>query len=191
MDTPLRVHADRTVGLERATDARMGTLVLRRFTPFGDWIDDVPGVILVVPKPAVDVDAGADTWEPRAAHHPPDFGSSQRSAGVRQPDSPACAITADADYTTHDSDVPRWVHTPRPSTETNCCVQEEWLYCTTSHTVEQAAIGGSSAHTSTDSDDANRDGTNPRSHAVTFPTHGGSGSQANRYNTMVVRTINE
>ena len=42
-----------------------------------------------------------------------------------------------------------------------------------------------------DSEAGSRDGADPRSHSVTFPAQGGSGSQASRYSTTVVKTMRE
>jgi len=42
-----------------------------------------------------------------------------------------------------------------------------------------------------DSEAASRDGADPRSHSLTFPAQGGSGSQASRYSTTVVKTMRE
>jgi len=42
-----------------------------------------------------------------------------------------------------------------------------------------------------DSEAVNGDGADPRSHTLTFPAHGGSGSQARRYSTAVVKTMRE
>ena len=42
-----------------------------------------------------------------------------------------------------------------------------------------------------DSEGARRDGTSPLSQSLTFPAHGGSGSHASKYRTIVVSTISE
>jgi hypothetical protein len=124
----------------RSTRVHAGPAVSRfwRFAPSLYGIDGVPAVLIVVPEPAMNDDARSDAWERNAAERA-DFGGSQRPAGVRQPDTPASAVASHPYDAPDDGNVPRYVHTPRPSTAGIRTVRRSRLNCNTSVTVEQLA----------------------------------------------------
>lgn len=65
----------------------------RRFPPSLYGIDRVPAVLIIEPEPAMNDDACSDAWERNGAVEA-DLRGSQRPAGVRQADTPACAVAA-------------------------------------------------------------------------------------------------
>jgi hypothetical protein len=94
------------------------------FTPNLYGIDRVPAVLIIVPEPAMNDDVCSDAWERNAAEWA-DLGCRERPTGVTQADTPASAVAPHPDDAADDGNVPRCVHTPRPSTAGICTVRRQ------------------------------------------------------------------